>query len=79
MGLGFGEIDQAGVVVDHSAADFPLDPVADRDVALAVAMLRHQDRVQVSEDGRYHICLRPTNIPSDTHHGVWCFFAPPST
>ena len=37
------------------------------------------DRVQVSEDGRYHICLKPTNIPSDTHHGVWCFFAPPST
>lgn len=36
------------------------------------------DRVQDSEDGKYHLCIPPLTR-GFPHFGVYCFFAPPST
>jgi hypothetical protein len=35
------------------------------------------ERVQMSEDGQYHICLMAYWNPDDKRQGVFCFFAPP--
>jgi hypothetical protein len=36
------------------------------------------DRIQVSEDGRPHICLQPYDRPEDLRNGYYCVFLPPS-
>lgn len=34
------------------------------------------DRIQVSDDGRWHICIMGHEVPSDSRHGYYCIFAP---
>lgn len=36
------------------------------------------DRIQVSEDGKAHICLQPHDDPNDPREGYYCIFLPPN-
>lgn len=46
---------------------------------LAVDAVVEWNRIQISEDGNYHICLMTYFNVMDRRHGVWCMFAPPNT
>lgn len=37
------------------------------------------NRVQESEDGKFHICLMTYFYDGDPRNGVWCLFSPPNT
>jgi hypothetical protein len=36
------------------------------------------DRIQVSEDGRAHICLMVHELENDPREGFYCIFLPPN-
>lgn len=42
------------------------------------SVLINYDRIQVSEDGRPHICLQPYDKPEDARQGYYCVFLPPN-
>lgn len=41
-------------------------------------MLIDFDRIQMSEDGKPHICLQPTQNEFDLRQGYYCIFLPPN-
>lgn len=52
-----------------------INPYATRPLDAEIPM----ERVQISEDGQYHICLMAAYHDDDRREGVFCFFAPPGT